>query len=248
MDAVAPGLLVAQAIGRIGNYFNQELFGGPTTLPWGSRSTRPPAGGLCALRHLPADVPLRADLRPALAGALIALGRGRRVRSPGLFALYVAGYSGFRIFEELLRVDPSHRILGLRLNFYVATLVALAGSAWFVRIQLQAPLPWAEARFAAAARYWPPVAHWSSPDAGTATLPAPRTRLRPRAPRSTGSPGHVRRGLLSSSRVSRPRAAGRFTKHRRQGRFSHERFAGPSREAQDRRDGQASLLRVGRTV
>ena len=59
MDAVAPALLVAQAIGRIGNYFNQELFGGPTTLPWGleiAPQFRP--GRVRPLRHVPADVPV----------------------------------------------------------------------------------------------------------------------------------------------------------------------------------------------
>jgi hypothetical protein len=63
------------------------------------------------------------------------LGRRRQIRPPGLFALHVAGYSGFRIFEELLRVDAAHRILDPRLNFLVATLLCLAGAAWFVRSQ-----------------------------------------------------------------------------------------------------------------
>ena len=65
MDAAAPALLVAQAIGRVGNYFNQELFGGPTTLPWGLEidpAHRPER--LRALRHVSADLPLRADLEP----------------------------------------------------------------------------------------------------------------------------------------------------------------------------------------
>jgi hypothetical protein len=57
------------------------------------------------------------------------------VRAPGLFALYVTGYSLGRIGEELLRVDPAHRILGLRLNFYVAATLMLAGLAWFIRTQ-----------------------------------------------------------------------------------------------------------------
>jgi hypothetical protein len=70
-----------------------------------------------------------------LAGALVWLGRHRRVRAPELFALYVAGYSFARIGEELVRVDPAHHILGLRLNFYVAGILFLAGIAWFIRIQ-----------------------------------------------------------------------------------------------------------------
>jgi len=136
MDAAAPALLVAQAIGRIGNYFNQELYGGPTTLPWGLEIS--PA-------HRPVGYLQYATFQPTflyeliwnllLAAALVWLGRHRRIRAPGLFALYVAGYSGFRIFEELLRVDPAHHIFGLRLNFYVASMLCLAGVAWFARIQ-----------------------------------------------------------------------------------------------------------------
>ncbi len=136
MDAAAPGLLVAQAIGRLGNYFNQELFGGPTTLPWGLQID--PA-------HRPSGYEQFSTFQPtflyeliwnlSLAGVLVWLGHRRRIRAPGLFALYVAGYSGFRIFEELLRVDPAHRIFGLRLNFYVASLLCVAGVAWFIAIQ-----------------------------------------------------------------------------------------------------------------
>jgi prolipoprotein diacylglyceryl transferase len=136
LDAAAPGLLVAQAIGRLGNYFNQELFGGPTSLPWGLEID--PA-------HRPAGYAHYATFHPtflyeliwnvALAGTLVWLGRRGRIRAPGLFALYITGYSGFRIFEELLRVDPAHHILGLRLNFYVATILFAAGLVWFARIQ-----------------------------------------------------------------------------------------------------------------
>jgi hypothetical protein len=70
-----------------------------------------------------------------LALALIWLGHHRRIKPPGLFALYVAGYSAFRIFEEALRVDSSKYFLGLRLNMYVAIFLTLVGLAWFVRIQ-----------------------------------------------------------------------------------------------------------------
>ena len=136
MDAVAPGLLVAQAIGRVGNWFNQELFGGPTTLPWALRidpAHRPPGYAQYATFHPTFLYELVWNL--ALAAVLVWLWRRRAVRAPGLFALYVAGYSLARIGEELLRVDPAHRILGLRLNFYVACILFVAGLAWFVRIQ-----------------------------------------------------------------------------------------------------------------
>ena len=128
--------LVAQAIGRIGNYFNEELFGGPTNLPWALHID--PA-------HRPAGYEQYSTFHPtflyeltwnlALAGALVGLGRRRQIRAPGLFALYVAGYSAFRIFEELLRTDPAHHILGLRLNFFVATLLCLTGLIWFAHTQ-----------------------------------------------------------------------------------------------------------------
>ncbi|HEU4977462.1 MAG TPA: prolipoprotein diacylglyceryl transferase [Solirubrobacteraceae bacterium] len=136
LDAAAPALLVAQAIGRIGNYFNQELFGGPTSLPWGLRidpAHRPAAYERYATFHPTFLYELVWNL--ALAAALVWLGRRRRIAAPGLFALYVAGYSAFRIFEETLRVDPAHHLFGLRLNLYVASLLTAAGLAWFVRIQ-----------------------------------------------------------------------------------------------------------------
>jgi prolipoprotein diacylglyceryl transferase len=136
LDAAAPALLVAQAIGRIGNYFNQELFGGPTTLPWGleiSPAHRPVGYAHYATFHPTFLYELIWNL--LLAAALVWLGHHRRIRAPGLFALYVAGYSFARIGEELLRVDPAHHILGLRLNLYVASILCLAGVAWFVLVQ-----------------------------------------------------------------------------------------------------------------
>jgi prolipoprotein diacylglyceryl transferase len=138
MDVVAPSLLVAQAIGRIGNYFNQELFGKPSTLPWAlkiSPEHRPPGFGQFATFQPTFLYEMIWNL--GLAGFLIWLGQTRRVRPPGVFALYVAGYSGFRIFEETLRIDYSDHILGLRLNFFVALILCLLGLAWFAAIQLR---------------------------------------------------------------------------------------------------------------
>jgi prolipoprotein diacylglyceryl transferase len=137
-DCVAPALLVAQAIGRIGNYFNQELFGKPTTLPWAleiSPAHRPP-GYLHYATFQPSFLyELLFDL--ALAAFLIWLADRRRVRvrAPGIFALYVAGYSGYRIFEETIRIDYSQYILGMRLNFWIASILTALALAVFVAIQ-----------------------------------------------------------------------------------------------------------------
>jgi prolipoprotein diacylglyceryl transferase len=146
LDAAAPGLLVAQAIGRIGNYFNQELFGTPTSLPWGLEID--PA-------RRPADYAADSTFHPtflyeltwnlALAGFLVWLGHHRRIRAPGLFALYVAGYSGFRIVEELLRTDPAHHVFGLRLNFFVAGVLCVVGLVWFARTQRPGRRRWTRA-------------------------------------------------------------------------------------------------------
>jgi prolipoprotein diacylglyceryl transferase len=145
MDAVAPALLVAQSVGRIGNYFNQELFGKPSTLPWALK---------IAPAHRPPHYTQFATFQPtflyeiiwnlSLAGFLIWLGNHRKIKPPGLMALYVAGYSGFRIFEETIRIDYSTHIVGMRLNFWIATLVCLAGLGWFAWIQKRGkyePLP-----------------------------------------------------------------------------------------------------------
>src|SRR5438552_5366108 len=142
MDAVAPALLVAQAIGRLGNYFNKELFGKPTSLPWGLEipfGYRPP--GYTAYRYFQPSFLYELIFDLLLAAALVWLGHHRRIRPPGLFALYVAGYSGFRIFEETLRVDYSNHILGLRLNFFVAGLLCIIGLLWFVAIQREWSAP-----------------------------------------------------------------------------------------------------------
>ncbi|MGA2470565.1 MAG: prolipoprotein diacylglyceryl transferase [Solirubrobacteraceae bacterium] len=136
MDACAPALLVAQAIGRTGNYFNQELFGAPTSLPWGLQ---------ISYAHRPLAYATYTTFQPMflyemifnvlLAAFLVWLGHRRKIHAPGLFALYVAGYSGFRIWAETLRIDPSKYLFGLRLNLYVASVICLIGLAWFAWTQ-----------------------------------------------------------------------------------------------------------------
>jgi prolipoprotein diacylglyceryl transferase len=141
MNAIAPALLVAQAIGRIGNYFNQELFGKPSGLPWAleiSRAARLHSGMPVADLKFSTFQPsflyeLIFDL--AWAAALVWLGHHRRIKPQGLLALYVAGYSGYRIFEETIRIDSSAYFFGLRLNFFVAIVMTLVGLTWFVIAQ-----------------------------------------------------------------------------------------------------------------
>jgi prolipoprotein diacylglyceryl transferase len=154
MDAVAPALLVAQGIGRIGNYFNKELFGRPTSLPWGLEipyQYRVSGGIPAQYLHFSTFQPtflyeLIFDF--AWAAVLVWLGHHRQIKPPGLFALYVFGYSAYRIFEESLRIDSSVYFLGLRLNMYIASALTVIGAVWFYRSQRR-PLPAAPAADAA---------------------------------------------------------------------------------------------------
>ena len=133
MDAAAPGILIAQGIGRLGNYFNQELFGGPTDLPWGLEVDA---------SHRPDAYPDNATFHPTFlyemlwnfagAAVLIWVGKRWRIKPPGIFCLYVAIYSAGRLIWEQLRVDPSHMFLGQRVNFYVALVLFVGGIAFFI--------------------------------------------------------------------------------------------------------------------
>jgi prolipoprotein diacylglyceryl transferase len=132
-DAIAPGLLIAQGIGRWGNWFNQELFGKPTSLPWGlkiDQQHRPPQYATSTTFHPTFLYEFVYDL--ALAGVLIWIGSRFRIKPPALFSLYVSVYCFGRLFEELLRVDPSHRFLGERVNFWVSLVLLIGSSAFFV--------------------------------------------------------------------------------------------------------------------
>ena len=136
MNAVAPGLLLAQAIGRWGNYFNQELFGEPTNRPWGLEID--PA-------RRPAEFANSETFHPTflyefgwnLLGVIVLLlvDRRFRIKPPGLFALYVAWYTFGRTFEELIRIDPSHEYFGFRLNFWVSVALFLVAVGVFVWAQ-----------------------------------------------------------------------------------------------------------------
>ena len=132
-DALAPGLLVAQAVGRLGNYFNQELFGRPTTLPWGLE---------IAPQFRPAGYEQFATFQPTflyellwnLAAAAVVVWADRRFQlSHGrAFALYVAAYCLGRGWIEMLRIDTAERFFGVRLNVFTAVVVGVAAVAYLV--------------------------------------------------------------------------------------------------------------------
>jgi prolipoprotein diacylglyceryl transferase len=144
-DAAVPGVALAQGIGRWGNWFNNELFGGPTSLPWKlqihdidtvSGHAQPCTFG----RHLAS---VCGYYQPTflyeclwdigLAVALIYLDRRLRLGRGNVFALYAMGYTLGRGWIEALRHDHANHILGLRLNNWTALLVFAIGLAWFLR-------------------------------------------------------------------------------------------------------------------
>ncbi|GAB2473707.1 prolipoprotein diacylglyceryl transferase [Xylanimonas ulmi] len=156
-DALAPGLLVAQAVGRLGNWFNQELYGRPTDLPWGLRIdpahlvVDPATGARFAegtLFHPTFLYELVWNL--AVAAVLIWLDRRLRLGHGRVFWAYVALYTLGRVWIEALRIDTAHHlnILGtdVRLNVITSVVVFLGGVAGFVLVGRRHPGREADAR------------------------------------------------------------------------------------------------------
>ncbi len=132
-DAIAPGIALAQAIGRFGNYFNQELFGGPTTLPWGLEidpSHRPPGYEQFATYH----PTFLYESIWCIGVALVVIWADRRwtMGHGRAFALYVGLYSVGRGIIESLRIDEAHHFFGIRLNVFTAIVVVLGALAYIV--------------------------------------------------------------------------------------------------------------------
>jgi prolipoprotein diacylglyceryl transferase len=134
LDTLAPALPIAQAIGRLGNWFSQELFGRPTTRFWGlgiDPSHRPSGYQEFATFH-PTFL-YEAIWNLGVAGVLIALERRLRLRPGGLFALYLVLYTAGRTWIELLRIDRAPRLLGLRFNIWTSLLVMIGSIVWLAR-------------------------------------------------------------------------------------------------------------------
>lgn len=129
-DAAAPGIVLAQGIGRWGNWFNNELYGGPTSVPWKLQIHDMDTGQVIGYFHPTFLYESIWDI--ALAGVLIYLDRRFRMGRGNVFALYVMGYTAGRVWIEGMRTDTANHILGLRLNVWTSILVFLLGLAWFV--------------------------------------------------------------------------------------------------------------------
>jgi len=136
LDSLAPGVIVAQAIGRIGNYFNQEVFGKPTELPWGLEidSVNRPNGFESYSTFHPTFL---YELLWCLVIAVLLIklpGFLKKItaRQGDVFALYVFGYTAGRVWIETLRIDEANLILGLRLNIWVSLIVLITASAYLI--------------------------------------------------------------------------------------------------------------------
>nr|WP_184830103.1 prolipoprotein diacylglyceryl transferase [Jiangella mangrovi] len=131
-DALAPGILLAQAVGRWGNWFNQELFGKPTDLPWGLEidPVNRPAGYADVATFHPTFL-YESLWAVGLAFLLMWLDKRYAIGFGRLFALYVAGYTLGRGFWEYLRIDPANDVFGIRVNLWVSGIIFVAAVAYF---------------------------------------------------------------------------------------------------------------------
>ena len=124
--------------GPLGNWWNQELYGKPTDLPWGLDID----AEHCPVEYLDLATGCTENFHPIFlyefvfnlvgVGLLLLVERLVRIRPPGLFALYITWYTAGRLLEEQLRIDPSHEFLGQRLNFWVAAVLFVCSTAFFI--------------------------------------------------------------------------------------------------------------------
>jgi prolipoprotein diacylglyceryl transferase len=153
-DSVAPGIAVAQAIGRLGNYFNQELFGGPTSAPWGLEVFVRTPGGVAGQIPLNGNCEFPTDYVKAtpevlcgvyqptflyellwsLGVAAVVVLADRRFQLGGgrAFAIYVAGYTLGRTWIEMLRIDPANQFFGLRINVFTSVFVFIGAIVFLI--------------------------------------------------------------------------------------------------------------------
>jgi prolipoprotein diacylglyceryl transferase len=135
MDTIGPAVVVAQAIGRFGNYFNQELFGRPTSLPWGLKID---------VAHRPAGYTQYATFHPTFLyesvwcllvfGTIVVAERRFRLRKGQAFAMYVCLYTLGRTWFEALRIDKATRVFGIRFNLLLSAVICVVAAVWFIAL------------------------------------------------------------------------------------------------------------------
>ncbi|MGB5951404.1 MAG: prolipoprotein diacylglyceryl transferase [Ornithinimicrobium sp.] len=140
-DAIAPGLLVAQALGRWGNYFNNELYGGPSDAPWALQIHEWDAGAGQAVVDASGEAVVLGYFQPTflfesiwallVAAGLLLLDRRHRFAKGQVFALYLMGYTLGRFFIELIRTDPAEIVFGQRVNVWVSIAIFALGVALY---------------------------------------------------------------------------------------------------------------------
>ncbi len=145
LDAAIPGIPVAQAIGRLGNWFNQEIFGGPTDLPWAVEIDEV---------HRPAEFAAEPTFHPAflyeaawnllLAGFLIWIDRRGVLKRGMILPLYVIGYGIGRFLVETVRIDAATEILGIRVNHWMSGLAVIGGLAALAWMRRGKPSFWVD--------------------------------------------------------------------------------------------------------
>lgn len=132
MDALAPGVLFAQALGRFGNWFNIELFGRPLDAPWALQ---------VPLLNRPNSYTQFATFHPTflyeaiwcIALAVLLMQCGKRLRAGQVFSLYIFGYCIGRAFIESIRIDSAQLVAGVRINIWVSVIVGMGALVAFLR-------------------------------------------------------------------------------------------------------------------
>jgi prolipoprotein diacylglyceryl transferase len=191
-DAVAPGIVVAQGIGRLGNWFNQELYGGPTTLPWGLEiyeRVDPDTGVLDPIGGVALDTTPLAVVHPTflyemlwnfgVAALVVWADRRFRLGHGRAFALYVAGYTAGRFWIELMRTDTATTVFGgIRINVVTSVVVFVAAVLYMLLAERGreefVPRPDPAAGDAAAGNAAGDAAAADAPRADAAAASAPR--------------------------------------------------------------------------
>ena len=133
-DAIIPGIPVAQAIGRLGNWFNQEIYGRPSDLPWAVEIDNPSSEFAGFTTFHPTFL-YEALLNLLIAGSLIFADRKKWLKPGAILPLWITMYGIARFIVEGMRTDPASEIAGVRVNHWVSGAAVIIGGLWFLAVQ-----------------------------------------------------------------------------------------------------------------